>query len=112
MHRRCATGLSHLQAAALFVIVGEVKAGKSSFVNALLDGDVCEVAPDPRCSSVIQELVYGEERKTSVLGSGWERMQLPKAVLKEVTIVDTPGTNSIIRNHQTITRGVFRKVTW
>ena len=28
--------LAHLQSAALFVIVGEVKSGKSSFVNALL----------------------------------------------------------------------------
>src|SRR5687767_8210584 len=39
--------LTNLQAAALLVIVGEVKAGKSSFINALLREDVCEVAPGP-----------------------------------------------------------------
>lgn len=94
--------LKHLQSPALFVIVGEVKSGKSSFVNALLGEDVCEVAPDP-CTSVIQELVYGEERTTTTLGDHWERVQLPKPVLQEITIVDTPGTNSIIRNHQAIT---------
>jgi len=71
----------------------------------MLEQRACANAARPAgsCTSVIQELVYGEERKTSILGNGWERMQLPKAVLKEVTIVDTPGTNSILRNHQTIT---------
>lgn len=28
----------------LFVVVGEVKAGKSSFVNALLQADICKTA--------------------------------------------------------------------
>ncbi len=101
----CATlkeRLERLQAAALFVIVGEVKSGKSSFINALLGQDVCEVAPDP-CTSRIQELVYGEEPGTVTLGEYWERVSLPKTVLREITIVDTPGTNSIIRNHQAIT---------
>ena len=94
--------LSHLQSAALFVIVGEVKAGKSSFVNALMGEDVCEVAPDP-CTIGIQEFVYGEERDRTVLGDNWERVFLPKEVLREITIVDTPGTNSVIANHQKIT---------
>jgi ribosome biogenesis GTPase A len=94
--------LSHLQSAALLVFVGEVKSGKSSFVNALLGEDVCDVAPDP-CTAGIQELAYGEDRTTQVLGQDWERLTLPKEVLKEISIVDTPGTNSIIRNHQAIT---------
>ncbi|HOC38243.1 MAG TPA: dynamin family protein, partial [Thermodesulfobacteriota bacterium] len=79
-----------------------VKSGKSSFVNALLGEEVCEVAPDP-CTAGIQELVYGEMRSKVSLGDQWERLHLPKEVLKEVTIVDTPGTNSIIKRHQTIT---------
>jgi ribosome biogenesis GTPase A len=94
--------LSQMESAALLVFVGEVKSGKSSFVNALLGEDVCEVAPDP-CTSGIQELVYGEERETQVLGQDWERVTLPMEVLREISIVDTPGTNSIIRNHQAIT---------
>lgn len=94
--------LTNLQAAALLVIVGEVKAGKSSFINALLREDVCEVAPGP-CTSRIQELLYGAERNVETLGESWQRVSLPKEVLREITIVDTPGTNSIVRNHQTIT---------
>lgn len=93
--------LSHLQSAALFVIVGEVKSGKSSFVNALLGEDICDVAPDP-CTAVIQELVYGETPAKMSLGDNWERISLPKDVLQEISIVDTPGTNSIIRDHQSI----------
>lgn len=100
--------LALLQSAALFVIVGEVKSGKSSFVNALLGEEVCEVAPDP-CTAGIQELVYGEERSRTILGDQWERVRLPKAVLRDITIVDTPGTNSILRNHQTITENYIPK---
>jgi GTPase SAR1 family protein len=94
--------LTNLQAAALLVIVGEVKAGKSSFINALVREDVCEVAPGP-CTVRIQELVYGMERKVDSLGEAWQRVYLPEEVLREITMVDTPGTNSIIRDHQTIT---------
>ena len=100
--------LALLQSAALFVVVGEVKSGKSSFINALLGEDVCEVAPDP-CTAGIQELVYGEERSKATLGDHWERVRLPKPVLRDITIVDTPGTNSIIRNHQTITEHYIPK---
>src|SRR5947209_15400147 len=94
--------LTNLQAAALLVIVGEVKAGKSSFINALLREEICEVAPGP-CTVRIQELVYGVERKVESLGDSWQRVALPKEVLREITMVDTPGTNSIVRDHQTIT---------
>ncbi|OPY07152.1 MAG: GTPase Era [Syntrophaceae bacterium PtaB.Bin095] len=100
--------LALLESAALFVIVGEVKSGKSSFINALLGEDVCEVAPDP-CTAGIQELVYGEERSKTTLGDQWERVRLPRPVLRDITIVDTPGTNSIIRNHQTITENYIPK---
>ena len=94
--------LTNLQTAAMLVIVGEVKAGKSSFINALVQEEVCQVAPGP-CTTGIQELVYGTERSVVSLGLAWERVYLPKDVLREITVVDTPGTNSMIRDHQTIT---------
>ncbi|MGZ5552604.1 MAG: dynamin family protein [Chthoniobacterales bacterium] len=96
------TRLTNLQAAALIVVVGEVKAGKSSFINALVHEDVCQVAPDP-CTAAIQELVYGTEPAVTNVAHSWERVFLPKEVLREVSIVDTPGTNSIIRDHQALT---------
>ncbi len=94
--------LANLQSAAMLVIVGEVKAGKSCFINALVQEDVCRVAPEP-CTMRIQELVHGAERSVATLGNAWDRVYLPKEVLREVTLVDTPGTNSIIQDHQTIT---------
>ena len=46
----------------MFVIVGEVKAGKSSFINALLESEkeICKVAASPM-TDTIQQIVYGEE---------------------------------------------------
>src|SRR2546430_17328379 len=52
------TRLTNLQSAALLVIVGEVKAGKSSFINALLREGVCEGGPGPGTVR-IQEPGYG-----------------------------------------------------
>jgi len=94
--------LKRLNSAAQFVIVGEVKAGKSSFVNALLETEICEVAPDP-CTSKIQEIVYGEKKNTIPLNGNCERVTNNENILKKISIIDTPGTNSIIKNHQTIT---------
>lgn len=86
----------------LFVVVGEVKSGKSSLVNALLGEAVCEVAPDP-CTDVIQKLVYSERPSERQEADDIRERGLPHPVLKDIAIVDTPGTNSILEHHQTLT---------
>ena len=88
----------------MFVIVGEVKAGKSSFINALLDTgrEITKVAPQPM-TDTIQQLVYGEEEETTLLNPFLKRIAIPVDILKEIAIVDTPGTNTIIEKHQEIT---------
>jgi len=88
----------------LFVIVGEVKSGKSSLVNALLEAEVCPVDSAP-CTAKIQEINYAEEPERAEISEFEERVYLPHAILKHIAIVDTPGTNSIIRQHQVITEG-------
>ncbi|WP_028325396.1 dynamin family protein [Desulfatirhabdium butyrativorans] len=72
--------IAQLESAAMFVVVGEVKSGKSSFINALFNESICEVAPDP-CTANIQEIVYGAEYRKSILGNHWERIELPRDVL-------------------------------
>ncbi|GAA5222182.1 dynamin family protein [Membranihabitans marinus] len=88
----------------LFVIVGEVKAGKSSFVNALLDSktEICGVAPDPK-TDTIQQIKYGEKMEEIVINPYLKQIYHPAEILKEISIVDTPGTNTIVDNHQEIT---------
>jgi GTPase SAR1 family protein len=88
----------------MFVIVGEVKVGKSSFVNALLETDkeVTKVAPDP-CTDTIQQILYGEVEQTVVINPFLKKIFYPVEILKEIAIVDTPGTNTIIEHHQEIT---------
>jgi GTPase SAR1 family protein len=87
----------------MFVIVGEVKAGKSSFINALLnEPDLCAVAPSPM-TDTIQQIVYGEEKRIESISPHLRRVFQPHAILKEIAIVDTPGTNTIIAHHQEIT---------
>lgn len=88
----------------MFVIVGEVKAGKSSFVNALLQADreICAVAPQPM-TDTIQQILYGEKEEVIVVNPYLKKILLPVDILRDIAIVDTPGTNSIVERHQEIT---------
>jgi GTPase SAR1 family protein len=87
----------------MFVIVGEVKAGKSSFINALLgEPDLCPVAPSPM-TDTIQQILYGETKRTEIINPYFKKVYQPSEILKDIAIVDTPGTNTIIAHHQEIT---------
>lgn len=87
----------------LFVVVGEVKAGKSSFVNALLQADICKTAADP-CTDIIQQIVYSEEEFTQSVNQYLRKIGSNNEILKTLSVVDTPGTNTVVENHQEITK--------
>ncbi|WNZ23912.1 hypothetical protein HJG54_14300 [Leptolyngbya sp. NK1-12] len=86
----------------LFVVVGEVKAGKSSFVNALLEAEVCATDIEP-CTDSIQQIVYSDNRYVTQIEPNLRKIGLPIEILKDISIVDTPGTNTIVAEHQIIT---------
>lgn len=88
----------------MFVIVGEVKAGKSSFINALLESEreITKVAPQPM-TDTIQQIIFGEKEEVVEINPFLKRIMVPVEILKEIAIVDTPGTNTIIEHHQEIT---------
>ncbi|MEI6414002.1 MAG: dynamin family protein [Pseudomonadota bacterium] len=88
----------------LFVVVGEVKSGKSSLVNALLEAPVCAVDSLP-CTIKVQEIHYGETAQRIAVSEFEERLNLPHPILQHIAIVDTPGTNAIVHQHQVITEG-------
>lgn len=89
----------------MFVIVGEVKAGKSSFINALLDPngrEICKVAPQPM-TDTIQQILYGDAETVTVVNPYLKKITMPIEILKDIAVVDTPGTNSIVEKHQEVT---------
>ena len=88
----------------LLVIVGEFNSGKSAFINALLEAEISEEGVTPTTDR-ITVLRYDDEpvereRRDGILEKGY-----PNEFLREIAIVDTPGTNAIIRHHEELSRG-------
>ena len=86
----------------LLVIVGEFNAGKSAFINALLGEAALEEGVTPTTTKV-NILRYGETKESTTVTENIESLSLNSPLLKEISIVDTPGTNAIIREHEEIT---------
>jgi hypothetical protein len=116
----------------VLAVVGRMKAGKSTFVNALLREDVAKVGTtettatinrfrygnpaDPerpvRCrwrggrdedvSIAFLESLQGNTVEALRRADGIEYLEflLPNPYLREVTLVDTPGTLAVVQEHQ------------
>jgi GTPase SAR1 family protein len=114
-------------------VVGQVKAGKSTFINALLHDDLAKVGTD-ETTATINYFCYSRSRITSdkpircfwrdggyrdvaldflnsLQGNEIETLReaekidrlvyyLPNPDLQHVTLVDTPGTESVVDEHQ------------
>ncbi|MER3436296.1 MAG: dynamin, partial [Chloroflexota bacterium] len=87
----------------LLVVVGEFNSGKSAFINALVGGQVMPEGVTPT-TSVINLLRYGDTITETMLPSGVIERTYPAPFLEEITVVDTPGTNAIIREHEALTQ--------
>ena len=86
----------------LLVVVGEFNSGKSAFINALLGQEVLKEGVTPTTTQ-INILRYGETQQKDVVSVHMHVLTAPVKLLTEVSIVDTPGTNAIIREHELIT---------
>lgn len=87
----------------MLVIVGEFNAGKSAFINALVGETVMPEGVTPT-TSVINLLRYGDTVTERMLPDGVIGRTFPADFLREITVVDTPGTNAIIREHEALTQ--------
>ncbi len=87
----------------LLVIVGEFNSGKSAFVNALLGESFLAEGVTPTTAE-IHILRHGAPGR-QMAADGSIVLTHPAPWLQEINIVDTPGTNAIIRSHQQITEG-------
>jgi GTPase SAR1 family protein len=86
----------------LFVVVGEVKAGKSSLLNAIFGQEFARVDVLPATDKVYI-FRYGETEATVDVSPHLTERHQPIAFLRDFNVVDTPGTNTIVAEHQTIT---------
>ncbi len=87
----------------LLVIVGEFNSGKSAFINALLGERFLPEGVTPTTSQICI-LHHGQAAGREVAEDGVLSLTHPAAFLQEINIVDTPGTNAIIRRHEQLTQ--------
>ena len=86
----------------LIVAAGEFNAGKSALINALLGERVLEEGVTPTTARVTL-LRWGEAYTQTVIDDGFTIVTHPLALLKELNMVDSPGTNAINRQHERLT---------
>jgi small GTP-binding protein len=86
----------------LIVVAGEFNAGKSALINALLGQKVLAEGTTPTTSRVTL-VKWGEQAAEQVVDEKFSIYTHPLPLLKELNIVDTPGTNAIIRHHELLT---------
>jgi len=97
-----AASIRQLDELFMLVVVGEFNAGKSAFLNSLLGRSILTEGVTPT-TSAIHLIQYGDEMERETLEAEVERVLLPVELLREVTLVDTPGTNALDRRHEALT---------
>jgi small GTP-binding protein len=95
--------IMHLDELFLLVVAGEFNSGKSSFINALIGEPVLREGVTPTTDR-INILKYGAEPSQRQRDEFVVEILYPAEVLREINVVDTPGTNAVIRRHEELTR--------
>lgn len=86
----------------LIVTAGEFNAGKSALINALLGERVLVEGVTPTTAQVTL-LRWGETFSQTIIDDGFAIVTHPLPLLKELNMVDSPGTNAINRQHERLT---------
>jgi small GTP-binding protein len=102
-HETLADSIRQLDELFLLVVVGEFNSGKSAFINALLGQKLLKEGVTPTTTQ-INVLKFGKTQERHVENENLHTLTAPVELLAELNIVDTPGTNAIIRQHEAITR--------
>ncbi|XP_042491061.1 probable transmembrane GTPase FZO-like, chloroplastic [Macadamia integrifolia] len=99
--------VSQLDEPFLLVIVGEFNSGKSTFINALLGRRYLKEGVVPTTNEITllrySELESHEQENCERHPNGLFVRSLPAPILKEMNLVDTPGTNVILQRQQRLT---------
>lgn len=87
--------------------MGEFNSGKSSVINALLGSRYLKEGVVPTTNEITflrySELVSDEIQRCERHPDGQYICYLPAPILKDMNIVDTPGTNVILQRQQRLT---------
>ena len=94
--------LAQLEELFLMVVVGEFNAGKSAVINALLGEEHLPEGVVPTTSELVL-IRHSNAVDQPGADRGMAVRRLPVPWLQEVNLVDTPGTNAVIRQHQELT---------
>ena len=86
----------------LLVVVGEFNAGKTAFLNALLGERLLKEGVLPTTSQ-IQLLRHSSQPSRAAASPGQVEIGLSVDWLREINLVDTPGTNAVLQDHQLLT---------
>jgi small GTP-binding protein len=86
----------------LLVAVGEFNSGKSALINAILGEKILSEGVTPTTSRVTL-IKWGDQMTEQIVDEGFAIVTYPLPLLKELNIVDSPGTNAIIRHHERLT---------
>ncbi|MCB8925731.1 MAG: dynamin family protein [Ardenticatenaceae bacterium] len=86
----------------LLVVAGEFNSGKSAFINAFLGQELQTEGVTPTTSQIYL-LKYGELTNQVPGDKGVWVQTAPIDILQKISIVDTPGTNAILREHEALT---------
>lgn len=100
--KQLSASIHQIDALFLLVVVGEFNAGKSALINALLSTEFLEEGVTPTTSR-IQLISWAPEPKRVAAGAAFEEIGFPVELLRDLRIVDTPGTNALNREHEAIT---------
>eukprot|EP00271_Cylindrocystis_brebissonii_P003813 TRINITY_DN15057_c0_g1_i1.p1 TRINITY_DN15057_c0_g1~~TRINITY_DN15057_c0_g1_i1.p1 ORF type:complete len:1020 (+),score=205.09 TRINITY_DN15057_c0_g1_i1:210-3269(+) len=98
--------LARLDDLFLVVIVGEFNSGKSSVVNALLGGRFLKTGVVPTTNEITMLRHVDDVGPDGMMGrhpDGHFVRFLPAQLLKQMNLVDTPGTNVILERQQRLT---------
>jgi GTP-binding protein EngB required for normal cell division len=87
----------------LLVVAGEFNSGKSSYINALLGERVLPEGVTPTTDR-INLLHHGPAVTEHAVEAYLLERTHPAELLRELSVVDTPGTNAVIRRHEELTR--------
>ncbi len=101
-HATLEQSIQQLDELFMLVVVGEFNAGKSALINALLGQPLLQEGVTPTTTQ-INVLHYGPEIRRTEVDDQQCVLAFPHDMLAEISIVDTPGTNAVIREHEAIT---------